>query len=849
MASTENINSEIDTKLGSINKSTDLSISTFDTFTNSLYEILINHSVGELSESSISKIIILSQKINEFIQENEKGPTLLQCQHWKLCIEKVANIVLFPSDTYVFRSYYNGLVIIGILEKIITITRNKPIQALIRSLGDECTKSTLLSLKNSLLVKIRNLLKKCLSLLGSSGQTNAEYLMLSKFIEEKIKPIVGFDPVLLDQEIWLELNTLSTSFDRQPIDIKTAPDQNDIDESRFQGLMLNNYHIKDLKLDLNCYGFTGSVVFELGFDQGEFPEEYQFLYQNKPLAVRVFLKQTYSFPDPESEDEDDNYQTEVELLGVAHLGGQSHLRLDNPVPNIDLENETESIDSVIPTFSLQFSDPLTLWKPHKPNYFASGKSYAQIVDDNLFFQALASIDYQQSDILTKTRAQLAIFTEDRSFYDLFIDILAQYQLYLIYDYQASLQQGTSCYVLLDKLTDDNSGQAETAIKLTGDDLSELLSIDVSLAQTWSQQSGCLNASLEQNDLTQISSSVPEFQNMLHHQLDFETDNQLKANLYQSRTDRAERRASLTSSFELNLKAQMPNMAAYPSYFYYNLDNEQWESTIANLSSSVQFRRAKIHFQQTLSIEKYVRQQIDSSSWDSDGEEVRYEKIRPIRKSLGISHTASVQYLWQDKDSELNDLPHFSPFSPLEIPAQIVTAETVDDNVRYGYKFFLGQSDTESSYADDHQAQDAVYSISGISEKALTYAVRFPAALFTEEQTPLFYLVASPQLQSLARFDPLRNGDKVIVSIFNTEKMEISYSFGSSVVIPDKASEQLVQTSKFGAQQECEITCSQNGDKQAFQLKQTNSNDAGSNSISFSNDNDQGLVIAFSDEKE
>ncbi len=655
--------------------------------------------------------------------------------------------------------------------------------------------------------------------------------------------------MLIDQEIWIELNTLSTSFERQPISIASLPTQNQTEACRFQGLMLTNYHIQDLNLELKTYGFDGQLKFQLGYDKDAFHPDYLFLYQNQPLSVRVLIKQVYTFPDPDAEsEEENNYETELELFAVANLEPRSHLTMSSVIANIDPVDQSAEVASANPEFTLNFSDPVNLWKYHRPNYLTANQSYGQVFEDNLFFQSLASIDSQQSTKLSKVFEQISVFTHSRNFHDFFSEALEHYQQYLIYDYANSAEQGLSNYVLLDQLSDTYSGSPEKEVKLDGADLMQVDDIRFHLANTWSHEAAYINASLDQSGSTEITAEQPAFLGLKSQTLDFETDSQLKTNWYQNANNQSTLLASVSGRYQVNTKDLMPHLPTYPSYFSYPLESEHWQSTLSNFSQGVQSRSVSIDFSQTLATKQYVRNKVKAISWESEEDNDRYEKVRAIEMEEGITHFTNVVYHWHDQDSTFNDLPSYTPFVSIDIPGQVVTAETVDDSVLYGYKFFKGKSTTESSLADDSQAQSADYSRANESENALTYAVKFAPSLFvTDSEPPLFYVSAANELYTPSSFKPLRNGDRVLVTLNNPEKMTISQTVGTSVEFQDKASELMVQSSKFGAQQECEITCSDNSDEQRFQFSQTNRDNAGSNSISLSNNN--GLLFAFSDEQE
>ena len=201
-----------------------------------------------------------------------------------------------------------------------------------------------------------------------------------------------------------------------------------------KGFILNKYHIEDFNLNMNLYGFEGTLKFTLSFDRDMFHKDFAFLYDNNPLSILIYISQYYGFPD--DDDKDKSFQDNFTLTAISFVTHINNIEFNNirSYPS-DKDHENSRIESYDLEFIMHFYDPLkAFWMIHKPLAFFKKMSYADIIEEYNSFEHLAKIDFTQSDVLQKKLPQIFCNCSKTSFYDYFIEILDAYQIYLIYDY-------------------------------------------------------------------------------------------------------------------------------------------------------------------------------------------------------------------------------------------------------------------------------------------------------------------------------------------------------------------------------------------------------------------------------
>uniref|UniRef100_UPI0013C31579 hypothetical protein n=1 Tax=Facilibium subflavum TaxID=2219058 RepID=UPI0013C31579 len=661
---------------------------------------------------------------------------------------------------------------------------------------------------------------------------------------------LGYDPFILEQKITVELNPLDETLSTKPLTLISNEYQNKTPYAQFKGLMLSNFHLLDLNVDLSSYGFSGDLLFQLSYDDRAFHPDYLFLYQNVPLSIALTIEHIYVFDDPDKKGE--NYKKTFYLQGVANLQNNEHLQFFDPLVGKNTDKQTSQFEAMLPSFKLSFCDVIqSFWREHHPIYIDFNKSYIDVFEENNFFQAWATLDASKCKKLAVKQKQIFVSTKNASFYDYFIEALDHYGVYLIYDYE-SLTKGKATYQLFDSLTDIQKPTKGSGM-LTSMDLGQIKDILCHVTPPWYVKENTTLNIADSNIQTQNANSIMPndflaLGGFKKTQMLKIADKKIYDNTAKWYTEVQSRRQSCQYTYLVQLRQLTPFMPMLPSYQPVLIDQDQWHCSIGNFSQNLLISRQKWRFTQNKATKAYVKQKIIEQNYESEEDKDRFEKITMIGESHGITHFTSIESTWLDGKSQQHMLPDYQHFSPILLDAEITIGKNVDESVQYGYKFYQGQTETEGSFSDDTSSNLDAYTYAGQSEKTLCYALKLPTVLYksSDAQNSVFAAIDVSTFGAHT-FYPLRNGDKVLLEIVNAEMVLIKSLRDNTILSQDKASEKMVQRMIYGAQQECELSYTQDNQDQVFQVKQTTKDGKGVNILSFSNKS--GVTLAFSDKKE
>ncbi len=852
---TQDVNEKLSVILSQVMPNMALTADDFSRISHGILDCVQVKDVDELNSDSIDKLKLFHQKMLMLLKAKQK-PNYTQSIAYARVVDVLSAGVLSRYLIRPFKVYFEKLTFINLLDEILGVdfqtTSGMLANAslMLDELESLLIEEILLQLTRTELYKFKQVVAKLSQFFALSETSKNQARKLFRLLQEKIKPVVGYDAFVLEQKIIAELNPLDANLAPTALSLVSNPSQNDTEYSKLKGLMLSNYHITKLEFELCRYGFSGEIQFQISYDD-KFHSDYLFLYQNQPISIALTIENTYVFDDPEKKNT--KYVKELTLQGVAELSYDDHLRFTDPLVAQDIDAQTCEFAAKLPFFTFKFADALqSFWRLHKPLYVDFNKSYLDVFEQNNFFANWAEIDSAKSKRLAVKQKQITVATHDRSFYDYFIEALDRYGVYLVYDYE-KLTNGKALYHLYDEISDFQVKDTEKGT-LTSRDLLQVEAVDVQVRPPWNKTERILNLAQDNSVCTQVTGIYPEeylalsaVQSVKHTLM---RDVKIATNTTNWLLSQKKRAASCEYYYQVELKEMMPFVPVEPSYNPMNLDRDQWQCSLANFSKSILVSKQGFRLVQNKSTIVELQKKLLSQNYEPDAtaDKDRFEKITMVGESSGITHFIDIMAIWQDGLSEENDLPEYVPFQSFVCEAAVTIGENVDDSVKYGYKFYKGQTVTEGSFADDPASKLEDYVYSGQSENALTYAVNLPTILYQDPQnkTPVF--VPVPLRTSASNsFTPLRNGDYVEVRFLNAEVMEIAARQSKSAVVEDKASQKMVQQSLYGPQQECQLAYTQDSNDQVLQLMQNGKDGQGVNALSLSQQ--EGIVLMFSDEKE
>lgn len=855
--STSDINASLSSILLGIIPNMTITAEQFSQTSSAMLECLTISRIAELNATTISTLKLFHRYTLALILSEDK-PIYSQSLAYDRVLDVLSAGVLSRYQIRPFKLYFSKLIFLHHLQQILDLSFETSsgmisiAQLMLDELSDLVSKDILLQLSNKEIYKLKLAVNKLSNFFSLSEQNNNERRRLFHLLQDRIKPVIGYDEFILEQKIVAEINPLDSNLEPTQLSFVSNPSLNETDDSQFKGLILSNYHILDLDLSLFQYGFSGRIQFQLSYSDMAFHSDYLFLYQNQPVSISLKITNTYVFDDPDKEGE--KYETISEFQGIGKLNDNTNLTLRDALIGSDIDSQNVKFTSKLPIFEFEFYDALqAFWRVHSPVYVDFNKSYLDLFDDNLFFSYWAELDSQNTTILTVLQKQIVIGTQGRSFYDYFIEALTCYGIYLYYDY-ASLENGKVTYLLHDDLStlqDDSSDSR----KLTSRDLIRVESVRFDIKQPWYRSESVLNLSIDNTQKTAVEDIYLDdeslFASIRSDTTQLIDDSQVYKNFMLNYAAKRQADEWETHTYEVALREVMPFMPFEPSYVPFELDADQWECSISNFSQAVIINGQRIVYKQNEKTEIELRNRLLSTNYEPDASSEKdwFEKISVVEASTGITHFVSIASIWKDSQSIKNDLPSYQSFIPFSAESVVTVGENIDDNMQKAYTFFTGQEQTaEGSFLSDSSSQSDTYCHSLQSENILTYAVMLPDALYstTDNQAPIYVPVSLLNATSNG-FNPLRNGDYVKVYFENAERVKLESILIKDPIGLDKASEKMTQAAVFGPQEESQFIYTQDAEDQLLQLLQKGSEEQTGNALVFSQTN--GIVMTFSDEKE
>ncbi|WP_108651627.1 hypothetical protein [Dongshaea marina] len=744
---------------------------------------------------------------------------------YSLVLNLISPYVITSCQSNAFMMTYRCLSFIELLKEI-TLCNSDEMQmsseSYLNELENQITDEILLALDESAIVLMNKSLAKLASYFSMSFRTKDESIRLDEIIEKKINPVVGYNPYIIEQKIIIELNPLDETFSTKPLSFSSNPEQVKNKHSKYQGFVLSNYHIDELDISLQRYGFNGITKFKISYNELKFHSDYQFLYDNSPLSVLITIENSYIFDD--SEQEDGKYKKKIYLQAVGNLEQEAHIKMINPLVTTKLTGDQpqSGIASIDQEFQVEFCDPAhAFWKFHKPVYIDQNKSYIDVFDENNFFQSWAQFDIENCTVLAEVKAQIAIGTHERTFYDYFIEILESYDVQLIYDYDSASKENMSKYYLYD----NPSTLEATKKELHEADLQQIKEINCDIRSPIALNSQISNLSMASSVSTDLSafSEKSRFQGIIQVDTSVIGDQKINSLFVDNKIEKL-KSYDVPHKFLIRQNELMPYFSIYPGYEKFQLITEQFESSVANYCDSISILSVLLKYRQNDLTRRKVKNKIKDMGYRSEDESDRAEKITLMGESLGLTHHCQLDVVWSHDGDEKKDYPEYIPFRSFTSEAEIITGDKVDESIQKGYMFYTLDG-AESSFADEQGSEREKYQISTLSEKVLCYAIILPQCLYKSDDVKgPFYVPVKYSGAMSNMFMPLRNQDVIRIEIINAEEMAIDSVVSNTATINDLASVEMSQRLLFGANKEEQVmlaSSTPNGDSSSstFEITQ------------------------------
>ena len=701
----------------------------------------------------------------------------------------------------------------------------------------------LVRLNEDVIDDLGNLLYKLFDVFSYSP-ANPFYLRdLIDFIDSRVKPIIGIDRFVVDQEITAEINPLGKGFTLEEVEGHS-------EKSSFKGLLLSPYNIESFKVNLCQYGFDGELRCVFSYEEVDFPDAYSFLLENKDLSILLKIRYSYLYKDQDKKGE--RYSREFTLQGISILGDNGGITTDvsEPVYSYDSENKKSTLYSAKSFFNIRFQDPArAIWSQIFDTYLVKNKSISELITEQNSFNHFATFNLENcSDDLKLKQKQFFVCTntksQKRSFYDVVIEEMYKSGDYLEYDFEAFQEKGLACYNVYSDLShlaseSDQNKKAQSSFIPWLDTLS-ISSINCQKQRPVKKSIQIISTNYDCSKRASDMFSFPENYAEEHDALlstclvdsaKLEGENSSDFELKRLK-EGFKRNASVCATYTVKFKNFPAYISFWPSYTPFSLEEDQWHDVIVKHSDSVIIKSQTICFRKNKQAISYVEEYTRGLVYVSEKSEDHYEKISKVPKTQSITHTCSVESQWIDGKSVLNSLPLFIPFKPFSITALVSNGTEAGDSESEisdrSYKFYVDKGEEEGSFSD-LEASNGQYFNPENSDNIIFYALKLPEGLVVRKDSSeesseggdsnIAFAPVNISNKGGNNFDPYRNNDVVEVQVSNSRDLNIIRARSNSAIVKDKATELVAQERLLGTEQELKISYHTNEEDRTFEVSQ------------------------------
>ena len=552
-----------------------------------------------------------------------------------------------------------------------------------------------------------------------------------------------------------------------------------------------------------------------------------------------------------------------------------------------------------------------LLSAHHPMRIAQNMSYNELFKALLSpFSNWLKLDQKEAKLLEAMRPQIFIFCAKkhrRSLYDFVIETLKLHQLNLVYDYQAKIKPDQENEKKSNKKTAikiDPISQLrlyEQSNTLSVSKRSEPLPFSCTAMNLWYLQSikvniknhtvipayqmnvaGFINSidplrdpEAKKNDKNKNSSNKQDSKKIVYPKsvtLSMYADESLAIqddkSIYQAQLKNIQRKWTkvhgLVSEFHLNW-SQLPLLEqAYPSIHITNFP-AYFMGSIGQYTDKIQLANCHILIKQTVHTKAFIKNALltigDSQKDLKKSPKYHLEKLGCIQQLPNVTHQINVDQSYFSNRDNITSLPEYQPFIPVQLQGEVYTRKDVDPKYQYEYRFFVDKERQESAFIPDkdtknNKDESKSFQISDIHDKSIMLAVSVNPGLSATtllkpgSEAPENFIVYAPakdQQPYANSYFAYANGDIVALEVTNPESIFLNKVVSNRVLPNQKGSEQFIQQTKYGLQQEAMIRYSAGEKDDELLMDQKQNQDQGFNRISFSKKN--GLTLSFSSKKQ
>ncbi|WP_018299261.1 hypothetical protein [Fangia hongkongensis] len=550
-----------------------------------------------------------------------------------------------------------------------------------------------------------------------------------------------------DLRVAVHYNVLRVSL--IPIDQKTLTLKQDKEV-----VLLPNY-LDMLMLDMNIHGFQGVLHFSLSALSNN-NSKLDFLFSDGVFAIDVTIDMVDKLPvkkDKQIVSDKNSDQHTIKLTGLCTNAFEKVDTGDNfsyELSDLDytLDNSDIKIFSARQQYQFKFFDPLSaMLKKLSPFTIYSQSNYKGVFEDLLSpFSKLFEykIDNAWSALNSDQHQMICVNCIDRSLYDFLLEVLYQYNGYLLYD-AASNQ-----YLLTHDLKQEIDKKNTESVTFQYNDLYRIHNLSLKRKRAYIGPEAVVNTDyLLQSTQSLINPVYIEKDQLIKSPRlsSYRVPNQF-TNSWNLHSKKAKNQLSKNYTLKVNLYESLTYMKLQP------LTMCDFSKLVTNYYSMTGFSKG------------YIARVLFKVFQPEDAQNARaydtHERLTAkVKYQLPELRTmTSLEFVDDQAQSAL--IEDYKKASEVTVTAKIVTLSQ-DNTKPYDYKVFKGQ-DNEVASVDDMATENA----SGWQENPYckdepSYHVELSKEILSEKSTNLFPLVVKRKLESNQTLFPFRRGSIIYVN--------------------------------------------------------------------------------------
>uniref|UniRef100_UPI0013C2C9AB hypothetical protein n=1 Tax=Facilibium subflavum TaxID=2219058 RepID=UPI0013C2C9AB len=199
----QDINTNIEASLSEVSHNLMLTAVQFSEISYRILSCLTLNNVGQLNAQMRDKLMLFHQKVLQLIKSKEKQPDYTQCVAYTNVVKLLASEVLPAYLIRPFMLFFEKQVFINLLNEILEVNFERTPGMIIKAkymleeFEESLVEEILLQLSGTEIYQLKQVVNRLADFFSQSLATKDQARRLLKLLEDKVKPVIGYDLMAL----------------------------------------------------------------------------------------------------------------------------------------------------------------------------------------------------------------------------------------------------------------------------------------------------------------------------------------------------------------------------------------------------------------------------------------------------------------------------------------------------------------------------------------------------------------------------------------------------------------------------------------------------------------------------